>query len=275
MCRLLDITRSLVYYTPSPHKVDTTLENAVIEEFKTNYESYGTRKLKRALMRRETPLRASRKRIGKIMDKYGLVSKYIRRRKKKSSKERINEEALPNLVERKFDGRKPLEVVASDLTYIKVSGKWHYACLLVDVGKREIVGHAAGRNKDAKLVRKAFYRADIDLRSINIFHTDRGSEFKNEIVDGILHAFGMKRSLSAKGSPYDNAVMESLYNAMKTEMVFGATFDTLDELELALFQFVNWYNNRRLHGSLNYLPPREYNSPKEREKDERKLSKKG
>ena len=88
------------------------------------------------------------------------------------------------------------------------------------------MGHAAGRNKDAKLVRKAFYRADINLRDINIFHTDRGSEFKNEIVDSILHAFGMKRSLSAKGSPYDNAVMESLYNVMKTEMVFGTTFET-------------------------------------------------
>ena len=127
MCRLLGVTRSLVYYTPTPHKVDTILENAVIEEFKANYESYGTRKLKRALTRRETPLKASRKRIGNIMDKYDLVSKYVRRKKKKLGKERINEEALPNLVERKFDGRKPLEVVASDLTYIKVGGKRHYA----------------------------------------------------------------------------------------------------------------------------------------------------
>lgn len=262
MCRLLGVTRSLVYYTPTPHKIDIALENAVIEEFKANYESYGTRKLKRALMRRAVPIKASRKRIGRIMDKYGLISKYVRRRKK-SKKQRVNEEGLPNLVERKFDGRKPLEIVASDLTYIKVGGRWHYACLLIDISRREIVGHAAGRNKDAKLVRKAFYRADIDLRSINIFHTDRGSEFKNEIVDSILHAFGMKRSLSAKGSPYDNAVMESLYNAMKTEMVFGATFDTLDDLELELFQFVNWYNNRRLHGSLDYLPPREYRAVKE------------
>ncbi|MCL2841762.1 MAG: IS3 family transposase [Defluviitaleaceae bacterium] len=59
--------------------------------------------------------------------------------------------------------------------------------------------------------------------------------------------------------PYDNAVLESIYNALKTEMVFGMSFDTLDDLVLELFQFVNWYNNRRLHGSLNYLLPVEFN----------------
>ena len=75
----------------------------------------------------------------------------------------------------------------------------------------------------------------------------------------VAHNRGVKRSLSAKGSPFDNAVLESIYNALKTEMVFDTSFDTLDDLELELFQFVNWYNNRRLHGSLNYLPPVEFN----------------
>ena len=82
MSRLLGVTRSLVYYIATPRKIDVALENAVIEEFKTNYESYGTRKIKKALLRRDTPLVASRPKIGKIMDKYGLVSKYMRRRKK-------------------------------------------------------------------------------------------------------------------------------------------------------------------------------------------------
>ena len=257
MCRLLGITRSLVYYIPTPHKPDVELENAVIEEFNVNRKVYGRRKLKRALKRRETPLIASPRRIGKIMDKYGLVSKYVLRRKKHKTID-VNEDNKPNLVERKFDNRKPLEVIVSDLTYVKVSGSWHYICLLVDLAGRDIVGYAAGRKRDAKLVRQAFYRADINLRNIDIFHTDRGSEFKNEIVDDILHAFGVKRSLSAKGSPYDNAVMESLYNTLKTEMIFGQTFSSLQDLELELFEFVNWFNNIRLHGSLNFLPPKEF-----------------
>ena len=257
MCKLLGVTRSLVYYTPTPHKPDAELENAVIEEFNANRKVYGRRKLKRALQRREKPLIASPRRIGKIMDKYGLVSKYVLRRKKRKTKD-VNEENKPNLVDRQFSNRKPLEVIASDLTYVRVGGRWHYICLLVDLAGRDIVGYAAGRKRDAKLVRQAFYRADINLRNISIFHTDRGGEFKNEIIDDILHAFGVKRSLSAKGSPYDNAVMESLYNALKTEMIFGQIFPTLEDLELELFEFVHWFNNVRLHGSLKFLPPREF-----------------
>jgi len=257
MCRLLKVSRSLVYYKPTPHKPDAELENAIIEEFKENREVYGCRKLKRALKRRKKPLIAGTKRIRKIMNKYGLVSKYTKRRAK-YKKRAVNEENKPNIVARSFNNRKPLEVVASDLTYVKVGGQYHYICLLLDMAGRDIIGYAAGRKHDAKLVRKALYRADVDLRNVEIFHTDRGTEFKNEIIDDILHAFGMKRSLSAKGSPHDNAVMESMYNILKTEMIFESTLDSLEDLELELFSFVNWYNNIRLHGSLGYLTPREY-----------------
>jgi transposase InsO family protein len=257
MCKLLGVTRSLVYYKPKGRKVDAEAENAVIEEFTSNRGVYGTRKLCRALKRRAIPLTVSRRRIGKIMKKYGLVSAYVKRRKK-SKKSVVNEENKPNIVNREFNERKALEVVVSDLTYIKVAGIWHYICLLIDLCAREIIGFAAGRNKDAKLVRKAFYRINGDLRDIDVFHTDRGSEFKNEIIDDIISAFGMKRSLSAKGTPCDNAVSESMYNILKTEMAYGKTFETLDDLELELFQFVNWYNNKRLHGALGYLTPVEF-----------------
>jgi transposase InsO family protein len=259
MCRILRVTRSLVYYKATPHKVDVELENAVIEEFNSNRKVYGTIKLKRALKRRKKPLNASRRKIGKIMKKYKLVSKYVQRAKNRKAKETpVNNEARPNLVERKWDERKPLEVIVSDLTYVKVNSQWHYICLLVDVATRNIIGSAAGRNKDAKLVRKAIYRAEVDLRGIDIFHTDRGGEFKNEIIDDIIHAFGMRRSLSAKGTPVDNAVMESLYNCVKAELVYGETFHTLADLELELFQFVHWYNNHRPHGGLGQLTPKEY-----------------
>jgi transposase InsO family protein len=258
MCRLLGVTRSLVYYEPTPHKVDVAAENAVIEEFKDNWSVYGTRKLKRALARRKEPIRLSRRKISKIMRKYGLVSKYVK--KQKNRKTAVNEEAKPNMVNRVFGGRKPYDVVVSDLTYVKVGSKWHYVCLLLDLSARDIIGFAAGKNKDAKLVRKAFYRVNADLRNINIFHTDRGSEFKNEIIDSIISAFGIDRSLSAKGNPCDNAVAESMYNILKTEMIHGESFGTLDELELRLFEYVNWYNNKRLHGALGYITPMEAKS---------------
>ena len=219
---------------------------------------YGTRKIKSALRRRKKLIIASRRRIGRIMKKHSLTSKYVLRRKKRKKNREVNEENKPNVVNQEFNGREPLEVVVSDLTYVKVGGVWHYVCLIIDLHAREIIGYAAGREKNAKLVRNAFYRTNVDLRKISIFHTDRGTEFKNEVVDGIITAFGMTRSLSAKGNPHDNAVVESMMNILKTEMVFGTTIENLEELELELFEFVNWYNNRRLHGTLGYIPPSEY-----------------
>lgn len=93
---------------------------------------------------------------------------------------------------------------------------------------------------------------------VKIFHTDRGSEFNNKIIDNMLKAFNIERSLSHKGCPYDNAVAEATYKILKTEFALNRVFTDLDELRLALADYVNWYNNVRIHGSLGYLTPVEY-----------------
>jgi len=90
------------------------------------------------------------------------------------------------------------------------------------------------------------------------YSTDRGSEFKNHVVDEIINAFGIKRSLSAKGTPIDNAVAESMYNIVKTEFAYDEDFADYSELELKWFDYVNWYNNVRIHGSLGYISPSEF-----------------
>jgi transposase InsO family protein len=260
MCKALGLQRSSYYYKERIAKTDTELENAVIAEFHLSRCNYGTRKLKKQLARKQNEhdaMRVSRRRIGKIMKKYGLVSKYTLKHAKTCS-ESVNNDPIANKVNRKFQDRKPLEVVVSDLTYVKCAGRWHYICLLLDLGRRKIIGSAVGRSKEAKLVRTAFYGVQTDLRKIQLFHTDRGSEFKNQIIDEILKAFGIERSLSAKGTPIDNAVAESIYNIVKTEFVFGEDFADLDELELKWFDYVNWYNNVRIHGSLGYISPAEY-----------------
>ena len=257
MCKFLKVTRSLVYYIPKEKRVDSKLENHVIKAFKDSRNNYGTRKIKMALKRKG--IIASRRKIGKIMSKYALISNY-RIRQYKVRKTKCNEETIPNMVDRKFNKRKLLEVVVSDLTYVKVANKWHYICLLIDLHAREIIGHAVGKNKDAKLVKKAFYSVKADLRGIEIFHTDRGSEFKNQIIDEITSAFHIKRSLSRKGNPFDNAVSESSYNIIKTEFVSNKSFENIEQLDLELFDYVNWFNNFRLHGSLNYLTPSEFKS---------------
>ena len=92
---------------------------------------------------------------------------------------------------------------------------------------------------------QAFLSIRQPLDRIAIFHTDRGSEFKNECIDRIIKAFGIRRSLSRKGSPYDNAVAEATYSIFKAEYVAGSSFSSLKELERTLNDYVLWYNNVR------------------------------
>lgn len=98
-----------------------------------------------------------------------------------------------------FSNHPKRNVVVSDLTYVRVGKSWHYICVLIDLFNREIIGHSTGSNKDGGLVTVSF-----NLEDIQIFHTDRGNEFKNQLIDKTLETFHIKHSLSMKGCPYDN-----------------------------------------------------------------------
>lgn len=100
--------------------------------------------------------------------------------------------------------------------------------MILDLYNREIIGYAAGKNKTAEMVYKAFRKIRGDLKNINIFHTDRGNEFKNKIIDELLKTFKIKRSLSKKGCPYDNAVAEAIYKIIKTEFAFNRIFESFE-----------------------------------------------
>ena len=258
MCKLLGIPRSSFYYKETPKVVDTTLENAVIDEFSKSRNNYGQRKLKIILNRQGFTV--SKRRIGRIMSKYNLVSNYVLRRFKKPHSSNVNNDEIANVVNRQFDERKKYEIVVSDLTYIKIAGKWHYLCLLLDLCGRKILGSAVGNRRNAKLVETAFYSVEVDLRQIKLFHTDRGSEFKNQLIEQLLEGFGIERSLFNSGNPYDNAVAESMYNIIKTEFIFGREYADLTEFKLLWLDYLNWYNNVRIHGSLRYMTPTQWHN---------------
>ena len=255
MCKILKISRASIYYTPKKKTFDSKLENQIIQIFKDSKNNYGTRKIKAEL--RNNEIEVSRRKIGQIMSKYALVSKYTVKQFR-VHKNKCNEDNIKNIVNQDFQSRGHLEVVVSDLTYVNVNGKWNYICVLIDLFNREIIGYCAGKNKDIGLVTKAFSRIQSPLNKINIFHTDRGNEFKNKAIDQLLSTFNISRSLSKKGCPYDNAVAEATYKIIKTEFVFNRIFKNLDQLKLELFEYVNWYNNKRLHSSLGYLTPVDY-----------------
>ncbi|WP_422398078.1 IS3 family transposase [Spiroplasma endosymbiont of Colias croceus] len=176
----------------------------------------------------------------------------------KNHNNKVNDSQITNLVNRKFKNRIKNEVIVSDLTYVQVNGRWNYICLLIDLFNREIIGHSVGVKKDASLVHQAFMQSNRCLKDIQIFHSDRGNEFNNKIIDKLLLAFNINRSLSKKGCPYDNAVAEATFKTFKTEFINDKNFTSLIQLKLELFDYINWYNNIRIHSTLNYLTPVKY-----------------
>jgi len=256
MCNVLQIPRSTYYYEAKNREYsDEELTTLIVDIFKKSRNIYGQRKIKKELAKLGWTV--SRRRISRIMKEQGLVSKYTVAQFK-PTKSTCNESEVGNVLNREFNQDQELKVVVSDLTYVRVDKKWHYICILVDLYNREIIGYSAGPNKTAALVQRAFASVPYNLNRLEIFHTDRGNEFKNQLIDEALEVFGIERSLSEKGSPYDNAVAEAMFKTIKTEFVNGTNFPCQQALDLELFDYVNWFNNIRIHGSLNYLTPAEY-----------------
>jgi len=258
MCKVLKIPRSTYYYELSKQTVDDSddiISHKVVEIFNMNRQCFGTRRIKYEL--NKLGLKVSRRRIGRIMKSESLVSAYTSL-KYRTYPSLSNERNIMNNLGRNFIRKAPMEVLVSDLTYVKVSGKWHYICVFIDLFNREIVGHSTGPKKDSHLVSAALSAIKHDLRQVQMFHTDRGKEFDNYLIDDVLDTFGIQRSLSMKGCPYDNAVAETTFKAMKTEFIRQYNFKSLQQLKIELFDYVNWYNNIRPHGALGYMTPKEY-----------------
>ena len=255
MCRVLQVNRSTYYYEAKQRSDETGLSTEITEIFKTSRNNYGTRKIKKELMR--TGKQVSRRRIGRIMKQEGLVSNYTTAQFK-PQKDTCNESKTENVLDRQFQNREYRDAVISDLTYVRVGTHWNYICILVDLFNREIIGYSAGEQKTAELVKEAFQSVEGSLEEIRLFHTDRGNEFKNQTIEELLETFHIERSLSHKGCPYDNAVAEATFKIIKTEFVWNETFASLEELKLKLWDYIHWYNHHRIHSSLGYQTPIQY-----------------
>ena len=262
MCDFLKVSRSLIYYHLNKKDSYSSNEESILthhikEIFRKSRNNYGTRKIKVELD--DLGYRVSRRRISRIMKENGLVSNYTVAQYKIHSR-KCNESDIPNIVERDFDNRDKLEVAVSDLTYVRVGNKWNYVCTIIDLSNREIIGYSAGANKDANLIEKALLSCRYSLNDIRVFHSDRGREYDNKTIDEVLETFEIERSLSRKGNPYDNAVSEATNKILKIEFIYQSKFETLQDLELQLAEYIYWYNYIRIHGSLGYVTPIEYRS---------------
>lgn len=182
------------------------------------------------------------------------ISNYNKKVKKLGYKG-SNQEKIENILNRNFDISVPHSVLTTDLTYVKVNGKNRFVCFIIDLYNRQIVGHSVSNLKTPDIVINALKSIDFDLKEVKLFHSDRGLEFKNSIIEKILKENGITRSLSRPGNPYDNACSESLFHILKEEMIGIKKYKSLHELAKDVDKFVEWYNLERIHSSLNYQSP--------------------
>ena len=256
-CRIPGVPRSTYYWMtghPEAERVDP-IAGDVRAVRHAGRGRYGVRKIKAALERRGVT--ASRRRIGNIMREQGMTSAYARKRSE-PHRTRVNEARLANILDREFDGYEPRTHLASDLTYVRVGGKWAYACLLIGLANRGITGHSAGRARDASLVLGAFATLGFPLTGVEVFHTDRGGGFDNARIDGPLDVFDIGGSPSRKGDPYDNAVVESTNRLLKKELIYRNHYTSLEQLRSDLNDYVWWSDDQRLHSTLGYRSPKEF-----------------
>ena len=216
---------------------------------------YGARRIKHALGHEGVAL--SRRRINRIMKRNGMdgsCSKAAYR----PHPARPNGDPARNILAREFDGYAPRTHLASDPAYVKVGASWTYICLPGDLANREIAGRSVGVRHDTGLVLAAFAAPRSPLTDIQVLHTDRGGEFAGERMERMLAAFGITRSLSRPGSPYDNAVVESTNRLIKKELIYNNVYTSVEQLRSDVNRYVWWYNHQRLHSTLGYLSPVEF-----------------
>ena len=170
---------------------------------------------------------------------------------------RADEAGLVNILDRGSDGYGPRTHLAGDLTYVRVGGEWAYVCLLIGLANRGVAGHGAGTGRAAGLVMAAFATLGFPLTEVEVFRTDRGGGFGNARIDELLDVFGIRRSLSGKGDPYDNAVVESTDRLLKKELIYRNHYTSPEQLRSGPDDYVWWSDNQRLHSTLAYRSPNE------------------
>jgi len=149
---------------------------------------------------------------------------------------------------------------AGDFTYIKTQSGWLYHAVVMDLYSRRIVGWSFSRKRNAELTKSALTMAISrdQPKAGCIFHSDQGIEYAAHDYRDLVHAAGMTRSMSRKGNPLDNACVESFFHSMKSELVHHRLFENSIDAVAHIIEYIEFYNRDRLHSSLGYQSPVEY-----------------
>ena len=224
-----------------------------------NYGVYGARKMHAAL--RRDGVEIGHDQTARLMRELGLAG--VRRGKIKRTTIREDAAARPaDLVNRGFRAPRPDRLWVADLTYLRTWVGFAYLALVIDVFSRRIVGWAVAGHMRTDLPLEALELAVWTRRQSRldglIAHTDAGSQYLAVRYTDALSAAGAVASVGSVGDSYDNALAESTIGQLKTELIKRhGPWRTIEQLEFALFEYIDWWNHRRLHGELGMIPPAE------------------
>lgn len=249
---------------PSQHQqTDERLLKAIQAVYQAGRGLYGSPRVQAAL--RQQGVCCSRKRVARLMQQAGLHSRRRPKRRMRTTDSRHHRSVAPNLLQQDFSASTLNEKWVGDMVGIWTDEGWLYLAALLDTYSRFIVGWAMSVYRDEALVTDALCMAllqrDISATTKLIHHTDRGSQYTAEEYLALLKAHGIHVSMSGKGNPYDNAMMESFFSTLRAELTDLEHFATRQAARTAVFEFIEvFYNRQRLHSSLDYRSPLAFES---------------
>jgi transposase InsO family protein len=225
---------------------------------KASDDTYGSRRMKKALIALGFPV--SRNKAGKLMREADVQVRH-RRKYKVTTNSHHQQPVFDNLVKRQFDVPEPDRVYVADITYIWTQEGWLYLAVVIDLFSRKVVGWSMGSRMKASLVCDALTMAiwQRKPKAGLIHHSDRGSQYASKAFSELLKAHGVNGSMSAKGDCWDNAVAESFFGSLKQERVHWRNYQTRYEAQQDILNYISmFYNSTRLHSTLDYMSPNDY-----------------
>lgn len=264
ICRAL-VSASAYYERRSGRRSQRSLEDErllalIAETHARNYSAYGYRRTWKALLRAGE--RVGRDRIRRLMRANGIEGAKRRGKPWRTTKPDPTAQRSPDLVERDFTAPGPDRLWVADLTYLRSWEGMSFLAFVLDAWSRRIVGWQLAAHMRTTLVLDALRMAlgtrnrgaDVELTH----HSDRGSQYTSIDFTRELSDHGVLASIGSVGDAYDNAMAESFVDSFKTELVRDRAWQSRSQLELAVVEWISWFNNERLHESLGDLPPAEF-----------------
>ncbi|MEU4580374.1 IS3 family transposase, partial [Nonomuraea sp. NPDC023979] len=264
-CELLGVSRAAFYArrsaVPGPRAVhDAELSEQIAAVHARSRDSYGAPRVHAQL--RQDGQRCGRRRVARLMRGLGLAGRYRRRRRQTTIPD-PHASLRPDLIERDFmpDAAAIDTRWCGDITYVPTQEGWLYLATVIDIASRRVVGWATADHLRTGLVAEALRQACARRRPAGplIFHSDRGCQYTSATYAELAGRLGVRLSVGRTGQCWDNALAESFFATLKGELLDERSWPTRAAARSAIFEFIEgWYNLHRLHSSLGYRSPADY-----------------